>query len=127
MLWKELVTERAKETRESSTCARQIWSSDDQMNFSAPPVYATTGRSSQFFKYPQRNTQIYIQKITNRKLFKFYSQGAWVAQSFKHLPLAQVMIPGSWDGVSHPAPGSAGTQLPPLPLPLLPTHAISLK
>ena len=26
---------------------------------------------------------------------------AWVAQSIKHLPLAQIMIPGSWDGVPH--------------------------
>ena len=24
-------------------------------------------------------------------------QGTWVAQSVKYLPLAQVMIPGSWD------------------------------
>lgn len=30
--------------------------------------------------------------------------GTWVAQSFKHLPLAQVMILGSWDGT--PALGS---------------------
>ena len=32
-------------------------------------------------------------------IFKFSLQyvGAWVAQSVKHLPLVQVMIPGSWD------------------------------
>ena len=29
---------------------------------------------------------------------------AWVAQSVKHLPSAQVMIPGSWDRVLHWAP-----------------------
>ena len=26
--------------------------------------------------------------------------GTWVAQSVEHLPLAQVMIPGSWDPYS---------------------------
>ena len=30
----------------------------------------------------------------------------WVAQSAKGLPLAQVMIPGSWDGALHLAPCS---------------------
>ncbi|XP_059248681.1 thiamine transporter 2-like isoform X2 [Mustela nigripes] len=29
--------------------------------------------------------------------------GAWVAQWVKHLPSAQVMIPGSWDGAPHQA------------------------
>jgi len=42
--------------------------------------------------------------------------GAWVAQSVKHLPLAQVMIPGSWDGVL--AHWGAGFSLC-LPLPML--------
>ena len=28
---------------------------------------------------------------------KGHFQGAWVARLVKHLPLAQVMIPGSWD------------------------------
>ena len=26
-----------------------------------------------------------------------FCEGAWVAQSVKRLPVAQVMIPGSWD------------------------------
>ena len=43
----------------------------------------------------------------------------WVAQSVKHLPLTQVMISGSWDGVPCPAPHSVGSLLVPLPLPLL--------
>ena len=46
--------------------------------------------------------------------------GAQVAQSVKRLPLAQVMILGSWDGVSHQAPCSAGSLLLALPLPTTP-------
>ena len=46
-------------------------------------------------------------------------RGTWVAQEVKHLPSAQVMISGSWDGALHQAPCSAGTLLLPLPLPLL--------
>ena len=42
-----------------------------------------------------------------------------MAQSVKHLPLAQVMISGSWDQVLHWAPCSAGSLLLPLPLPSL--------
>lgn len=43
--------------------------------------------------------------------------GAWVAQWVKLLPLAQVIISGSWDQAppQHGAPCSAGS----LPLPLL--------
>ena len=40
---------------------------------------------------------------------------AWVTQSVKHLPLAQVMIPGSWDRALHGAPCLAGSLLLPLP------------
>ena len=36
--------------------------------------------------------------------------------SVKHLPLAQVMIPRSWDQASHRAPCSVGSLLLPLPL-----------
>ena len=46
------------------------------------------------------------------------SQGVWVAQSVKHLPLAQVMI--SWDQVPLQAPCLAGSLLLPLPLRLRP-------
>ena len=42
-----------------------------------------------------------------------------MAQLVKHLPLAQVMILGSWDRAPHRAPCSAGSLLLPLPLPLL--------
>ena len=41
--------------------------------------------------------------------------GSQDAQSVKRLLTAQVMIPGSWDGISHWAPCSAGSLLPPLP------------
>ena len=51
--------------------------------------------------------------------------GTWVAQSVKHLPSAQVMIPGSWDGALHWAPCSPGSLLLPLPLPLL-VHFLSV-
>jgi len=52
--------------------------------------------------------------------------GAWVAQPVKRLPLAQVMIPGSWDRVLHWAPCSAGSLLLPLPT-ALPACAFSKK
>ena len=45
--------------------------------------------------------------------------GAWVAQSIKRLPLAQVMIPRSWDRTPHQAPCSVGSLLLPLHLSLL--------
>ena len=41
----------------------------------------------------------------------------WVAQSVKHLPSAQVMISGSWDGALGQAPCSVGSLLLPPPLP----------
>ena len=47
-----------------------------------------------------------------------------MAQSVKHLPSAQVMIPESWDGAWHGAPCSVGSLL--LPLPLAAAHALSL-
>ena len=52
--------------------------------------------------------------------------GTWVVQLVKHLPLAQVMIPESWDQAPSQAPRSAGNLLFPLPLPLLDTSAHSL-
>ena len=39
------------------------------------------------------------------------STGTWVAQSVEHLPLAQVVILESWDGVLLPAPCLAGSRL----------------
>ena len=44
--------------------------------------------------------------------------GTWVAQWVKHLPSAQIMIPGSWDGAPHGDPCSSGNLLLLLPLPL---------
>ena len=41
-----------------------------------------------------------------------------MAQSVKHLPLARVMILGSWDRAPHWGPCSVGSLLLPLPLPL---------
>ena len=43
------------------------------------------------------------------------SWGAWVAQSIKHLPSAQVMISGSWDRALHWAPCSAESASPSAP------------
>ena len=43
------------------------------------------------------------------------AKGAWVAQLVEHLPSAQVMIPGSWDGAWCQALCSAGSLLLPLP------------
>ena len=42
-----------------------------------------------------------------------------MAQSVKHLPPAEVLIPGSWDQALHQTPYSAGSLLLPLLLPLL--------
>jgi len=53
--------------------------------------------------------------------------GAWVARSVKHLPSAQVMISGSWDGARHQASCSAGSLLLSLPLPLPTAHSLFLK
>jgi len=49
----------------------------------------------------------------------------WMAQSVKCLPLAQVMILGSWDRAPYQAPCSVGNLLLPLPL-LLPLLVLSL-
>ena len=38
-------------------------------------------------------------------------RGTWVAQWAKHLPSAQVMIPGAWDPAPHQAPYSGGSLL----------------
>ena len=54
-------------------------------------------------------------------------RGAWVAQWVKPLPLAQVMISGSWDQAPHWTLCSAGILLLPLSLPgSLPTCDLSL-
>jgi len=53
------------------------------------------------------------------------SRAAWVTQSVKHLPLAQVMNLGSWDQAPHRSLCSAGSLLLPLPL-LLPLLVLSL-
>ena len=44
-------------------------------------------------------------------VIKNLPRNAWVPQSVKHLPAAQVMIPESWDQVPHPAPCSVGSLL----------------
>ena len=54
--------------------------------------------------------------------------GAWVAQSVKHLPLAQVMISGSWDQSPHQAPCSvlSGESASPSPSASPPALSLSL-
>ena len=54
---------------------------------------------------------------------KFLFRGTWVAQSVKHPPSAQVIVPGSWDPALHQAPCSLVSLL--LPLPAAP-HACAL-
>ena len=46
-------------------------------------------------------------------------QGRLGGAVVKRLPLAQGMIPGSWERAPHRAPCLAGSLLLPLPLPLL--------
>ena len=58
------------------------------------------------------------------ELIKSSERGTWVAQSVKPLPLAWVMISGSWDRAPLRAPCSAGSLLLPLP-PLLPLLVLS--
>ena len=64
-----------------------------------------------------------VNKIVSDK--NGFRRDTWVAQSVKHLPSAQVMISGSWDGVPHRAPCSAESLLLSLPL-LLPPLVLSL-
>ena len=66
----------------------------------------------------------------NGKSLKSFKQdvsfrGPW-GGSFKHLPSAQFMIPGSWDQVLHGAPCSAGRLLLPVPLPPTCARTLSL-
>ena len=51
-------------------------------------------------------------------ILKAMKEDAWMAQLVMHLPSAQVMILGSWDGAPCPAPCSAGSLQLPLLLPL---------
>ena len=41
---------------------------------------------------------------TSPQTFKSSSGGTWLASMVEHLPLAQVVIPGSWDQVPHQDP-----------------------
>ena len=50
-------------------------------------------------------------------------RGAWVAQSVKHLPSAQVMILESWDRASYLLSGESASLFPSA---LHATHALSL-
>ena len=57
-----------------------------------------------------------VNKIVSEK--NGFRRDTWVAQSVKHLPSAQVMISGSWDGALHQAPCSVGSLILLLPLQL---------
>ena len=66
-----------------------------------------------------------IKKMTNSSVLKLgYVWAPSVAQWVKHLPSAQVMIPGSWNWVPHQAPCSVGSLH--VPLPLLPLMCVDL-
>ena len=43
-------------------------------------------------------------ELVNRSFKTFENVGHLGGSVVEHLPLAQVMIPGSWDGVAHRAP-----------------------
>ena len=61
-----------------------------------------------------------FEKLQTRFSSENSSRGAWVAQSVKCLPSAQVMIRGSWDRALQWAPCSADSLFLPLPLPATP-------
>ena len=42
-----------------------------------------------------------VNKLVGSPVLKCVAKGGRVVQWVKHLPLAQVMIPGSWDRVPH--------------------------
>lgn len=52
--------------------------------------------------------------------------GRLVAHLIKRMPLAQVLIPGFWDGALHWVPCSAKSLLLHLPLPLSTARALSI-
>jgi len=66
-------------------------------------------------KYKEENTTLLISFY-----FVTFKKGkvrdAWVAQSVKHLPLAQVMISGSWDQALSPATLLSRESVSPSPL-----------
>ena len=61
---------------------------------------------------------------SREQIFNNQQRGTWVAQSVKHLPLAQVMISGSWDGAPCQGPCSVGSLFLPLSLLLHPPFLI---
>ena len=72
---------------------------------------------------------IYLFHSNNKLSLKSKKGGgrAWVAQWVGPLPLAQVMVSGSWDQAPRWALCSVGSLLPPLSLPAsLPTCDLSL-
>ena len=78
---------------------------------------------SYFDKHLLAQTYISQYDIPKTCLKIMESQGTWVSQSVKCLPLAQVMISGAWDGATQWTPSSVGSLLLPLPLPPA-THAL---
>lgn len=56
--------------------------------------------------------------IQNKNPLNDFIRGAWMAQSFKWLPSAQVTTLGSWDSDLPWASSSAGTLLLPVTFPL---------
>nr|XP_045726523.2 acyl-coenzyme A thioesterase 9, mitochondrial-like [Mirounga angustirostris] len=68
--------------------------------------------------YLSINRQVYSSPLLENEL-KVHFMGHLGGSVVKRLPLAQVVIPGSWDRAPHWAPCSMGSLLLPLPLPLL--------
>ena len=76
------------------------------------------GRSKGIYTYFSGGKVYSEGEILKNKEYNKEFQGTWEAQSMKHLPSAQVMIPRSCDGVLCWAPCSVGSLLLPLPLSL---------
>ena len=76
------------------------------------------------------NTEMVQNIPSNHHVIKLkLTRGAWVAQLVKHLPLAQVMIPGSWnrapESVSLLSGESASPHSAPPPAPALSVSQIN--
>ena len=96
------------------TLETSLWL-DEQPNFLLPqnkPGQNDSQHIDEEFLKSKENELMLGEKIQSKsRKEREKHRGAWVAKSVKHLPLAQVMIPGTW--------ARWGSLLLPLPVPLL--------